>query len=197
MVLGKKFFTVGSIVSMVIMFVTLMLGFVEDGYYTSGYWYKSYHWYSFADRCSEWYWPFFAVVILYIAFAIVAIAFYKKRIKAINTINLISTILVYVFAIVVAMFALELGCDTFGTVLFSAAVGVAFPFHLAANIVALATQKFKKVEEPDCVTPVVPEMTSANNTVMDALKELKELYDLGILTKEEYDEKRQQYVSRI
>ena len=192
MVRGKNIFTVGSIVSMAIMLVTLMLGYVEDCYYE----YYRYG-FSFLVQCWEWYLVFLVAVILYIACGVAATALYKERIKAINIINLISTIVVYLFAMVVANVAIEYENLTFGLSLLFAAFGIAFPLHLAVDIVALATQKFKKVEQPDSVASVAPEAVSNNNDAIDALKELKDLCDKGILTEEEYIAKRQKYVSRL
>ena len=188
MVRGQKFFTTGSIVSMAIMFVTLMLGFVEENYGKHR---------SFAECYELWYWRFFISVILYISFGIVAIALYKKRIKAINIVNLILTFGIYTFATFAYIAATNDFCDIFSSFLLFAALGIAFPLHFAVNIVSLTTQRFKKVEQPDSVAPVAPEKISTNNDAIDALKELKDLYDKGVLTDEEYITKRQKYVSRL
>ena len=202
MIRSKKFFAVGSIVSMAIMFVTLMLGFVEDGYYYSYYYSYSY---SFAERAGAFYWPMFALATSYIAFGIVAVALYNKRIKAINIINLILTSVVYMFGMAVAFVAIDCGNVLFSIFMLAGAVSIAFPFHLVVDIFALIAQRYKIVQtqptytyqEPAYAAPAAPAASFANNDAIETLKQLKELYEAGVLTEEEYKAKRQQYVSKI
>ena len=71
MIRSKKFFTAGSIVAISLMFVTLMCGFIDDGYhYSSGYStysgssHNGYAYYtSWADYWGEYYWPLFALAM--------------------------------------------------------------------------------------------------------------------------------------
>ena len=159
MVRGKKIFTVGSIISMALMVISLMFGFAEDiyryraGSYSYYYGYSSgYSYYvSFADYYGEWYWPLFATVVVYVVFGILAMALYNKRVKAICVLSFIWTIIAYSLATIVAIIALGYGSDAFGSLLLSAAVGVAFPFHFAVGIVSLSA---KKVEKPVYEQPV-------------------------------------------
>lgn len=198
---------------MAIMFVSLMFGFIEDAHhYSSGsysYYYgysKGYSYYtSFADYNSEIYWPLFALTIAYIAFGIVAIALYNKRIKAINIVNLILTSVVYMFAMIAAFIAIDYGNAVFAIFMLACAVGIAFPFHLVVEIFALIAQKHKSTEKPLFDTPQEPIRVTqeaqteptANNDAIEMLKQLKVLYDAGALTEEEYNAKRAQYVSKI
>lgn len=217
MIRSKKFFTIGSIVSIVIMFASLMFGFIADGYHHSpGYYtynyYGSYryptyvsghtYWTSFADYYAELFWPLFATVIVYVIFSIVAVALYRKRVLAINIINIVLTNSVYIFAAIVSIVALDCNNITFGLILLIAAVGVAYPLHLFVEVLALIGQKYKRVQsEPDEGTqqPASIESPAAptNNDAIETLKKLKELYDAGILTEDEYSAKRQQYVNSI
>ena len=197
MVRGKKIFTLGSIVSIIIMVVTLVHGyFVKEVYHH--YAYLEEVWHSYADVYWDSYITFLIPAILYISFGIVAIALYEKRIKAINVLHLIATAIVlfltfgfYYFDVVSAR-----GAYVFADSLL-VALCVGLPFQLAVDIVALATLRFKKVEQPDSVVPVVTEKISTNNDAVDALTQLKELYDKGILTEEEYIAKRQPYVNKL
>lgn len=203
MIRSKKFFAVGSIVSMAIMFVTLLLGFVEDDYHL-GYFYS--YWNSFEENAEEIYWPFFILSIAYISFGIVAVVLYNKRIKAINIINLILTSVVYIFAATVGVLSIAFQNIVFGISLLGAAVCIAFPFHLIVDIFALVAQKYKNTQpkpnyvrqEPVYAAPVAPApTTSADNDAIEMLRQLKALYDSGVLTEEEYNAKRQQYVNKI
>ena len=208
MIRSKKFFTIGSIVSMALMFLTLMFGFIEDAYhYSSGsYWYSSGHyWTSFADYVGEVYWPLFAFAMIYIAFGIVAIALYNKRIKAINIVNLILTNVVYMYGMIAAFVAIDYENVTFAIFMLLAGVCVAYPFHLVVEIFALIAQRYKVIDNqlsnvpqhPICATQVASAESTVNQNAIEMLKQLKALYDADVLTEEEYKAKRQQYVSKI
>lgn len=239
MIRGKKYFTAASIVAMSLMFVSLAFGFVEDGYhyYSGSYsYYYGYRiggysdWRSYAEYCGEWYWPLVAATVVYITLGIIAVALYKRRLVGINIANLILTVAMYVWATFVGIDALYYGNDAFGAILLSTCVGVAFPLHLAADIVALTTQKDKKMsmqppypyqvpmyaapvypyQPPVYVAPAAPVTTApvvpapaapvvspVSNEADETLKQLKALRDAGVLTEEEYNEKRQQYVKEI
>lgn len=194
MVHGKKFFMVGSILAMSLMFVSLMFGFIEDGY---SYYYGWF--YSFEQYNYDLYWTFFTAVIAYIAFGIVAIALYNKGIKAINIVNLSWTACVYIFAFIVSIVAMIDENLTFSLILLLVTIPVGLPFHLIAEILALAFPK-KKVEqkqEAQHVASVVSQAPMVNSNAIAMLKQLKELYDAGILTEEEYNAKKQQYVEML
>ena len=200
MVRGKKFFTIGSIIAMALMLFSLMFGFTEDGYdyYYSRYSGYHYYYHSFAQYDPTFYWIFFSVIMTYIALGVVAIVLYNKGIKAINIVNLIWTASVYTFVSVVAIYAFEFGNATFGYMLLFVAVSTAFPLHLVAEILALVLPKKKvavQVAQPVVVS--APQTPVASDNAIAMLKKLKELYDAGILSEEEYNAKKQQYVDKI
>ena len=195
MVHGKKFFMVGSILAMSLMFVSLMFGFTVDGY-SYDYYYSYY--YSFSQYYPTIYWMFFFVVTSYIALGVVAIALYNKGIKAINVVNLAWTIFVYVFALVVSICAIDSENAVLALILLLVTIPVGFPFHLIAEILAMALPKKKatvQVAQPVVVS--APQTPVANSNAIAMLKQLKELYDAGILTEEEYNAKKQQYVEML
>ena len=142
---------------------------------------------------------------MYIAFVIVAIALYNKRIKAINIINLVFTVSVDIFAIVVSAIAIDKGYEVFATIMFSLAIGIALPFHLVVEILALIAQKYKTpkaapsyaYQVPVAPTPVATPKKVDSNSAIEMLRQLKNLFDDGLLTEEEYNEKRKEYASRI
>lgn len=228
MVRGKGIFTAGTIVSMVIMFISLMCGFAEDGYdsyYTYSHSYypyysydRQYHsrWYSFADEFGELFGLLFALVLVYIVFSIIAMSLYKKSVTAIKVIHLIITIVTYSFAAIVFAAAADEGHDVFAPVLLFGALCTAFPFQLVVNIVGLSAKK-----EPEApvqpvyayqppvyayqppvyaappVAPAPQAVPAPSNDTVEMLKQLKDLRDAGVLTEEEYNAKRQQYVNQI
>lgn len=195
MVHGKKFFMVGSILAMSLMFVSLMFGFIEDGYYYSSY---GSRYYSFVQFDEGLYWYFFTAVIAYIAFGVVAIALYNKGIKAINIVNLSWTACVYMFAFIVSIVAIIYENFTFALILLLVTIPVGLPFHLIAEILAMALPKKKAtVQVAQPVVVAAPQTPVANSNAIAMLKQLKELYDAGILTEEEYNAKKQQYVEML
>lgn len=208
MIRSKKFYATGSIVSISIMFLSLMLGFVEDGhhsYYSYWYSYSDTYYTSFADEGGTGYWLLFFLASVYIALSIVAIALYNKRIKAINIVNIVLTPIVYSYAMIEALVAIDYGNDVFGWCMLLLAVGVAFPFHLVVEIFALVAQKYKApanrpfyvTQQPVYAPQAMPVNPAANTDAIEMLKRLKALYDAGALTEEEYNEKRQQYINQI
>lgn len=200
MVRGKKFFTISSIIAMSIMFVTLMCGFVEDGYYSYSYYYTRY--YSFANYYDAWmFWTLFGLVFSYIGLGVVAMILYKKAIKAINLVNFIFTLVTYSFALLVSIFAIIDENLTFALMLLCVAIPVAFPLHLIAEILAMSFQK-KNRQDQQAMQPVAsfaaPQAApAASGNAIAMLKQLKELYDAGVLSEDEYNEKKQQYVEMI
>ena len=199
MIRSKGFFTVVSTLSMALMLMSLLSGFIVDGY--QGYYYPYY--YPLAE--GEFYWPLIGAAIMYVAFGIVAIALYNKRIKAINIINLVLTAYVYIFAVVFSAIALDDGHYVFAVIMFSFAIDIAFPLHLVAEIFALIAQKYKTgktaisytYQAPVSPTPVATPKKADSNSAIEMLRQLKNLFDDGLLTEEEYNEKRKEYVSRI
>ena len=263
MVRGKTFFTVGSIISMTLTFFTLFFGFVEDGYYY-GYYYYDFYSRSFSENYEELYIPLFLAVTVMIGLGVVAIILYNKRITAINIVNLIFSILVYLYAAFVAIIALIQGHEVFGVFLLLIVVGVCFPFHLVVNIIGLAAKKPKPQPQAQPAYGYAPQQGYAqsqqgygyapqqgynapqqsyapqhgygyapqqgynapqqgynpqqgygygyapqqgyaqpqqsapvNAEALDALKQLKELYDKGILTEAEYNAKRSEILMKI
>ena len=201
MIRGKVFFTVVSTLSMALMLMSLLSGFIVDGYHG----YYSPYYFSFAEWDPEFYWPLFCLAIIYIAFGIVAVTLYNKRIKAINIINLVLTVSVYIFAVVVSTIAFDKAHDVFAIIMFVIAFGIAFPLHLVAEIFALIAQKYKTpkaapsyaYQVPVAPTPVATPEKADSNSAIEMLRQLKNLFDDGLLTEEEYNEKRKEYVSRI
>ena len=194
----KAFFTVGSIVSMALMLMSVLFGFIEEKLY-------SYPSYSFAELLPEFYWPLFGVAIMYIALGIVAVTLYNKRIKAINIINLAFTASLYMFAVYISSLANYTGCKVFTTSMSSIAIGIAFPLHLVVEIFALISQEYKTdktaisytYQAPVSPAPVATPKKVDSNSAIEMLNQLKKLFDNGLLTEEEYNEKRKEYVSQI
>jgi len=222
MIRSKKFYTIGSIVSMAIMFTALLIGFFPDSYHSGSYYGYSYGYYiSFAEYGITAYSLLCASVIIYISFGIVAVALYNKRIAAINIINLILTSLTYMYAMIISFVAIECDNVIFAVFMLFGAVAIAFPFHLVVEIFALIAQKYKNApqqqqpayapqqqpyvpqqqqvyaQQPVYAASSAPKAVSVNNDAINALKQLKDLYDAGVITEEEYNAKRQQYVSKI
>ena len=183
MIRGKKAFVIGSIASMVILFSTLMFGL---GYYcnTSRFLYT--YW-------ADLYWALLSTGVGYFAVSALAIAFYDRRILAINIANIVVTCCVYIYAIVVSFMVMR------GQLIFSifliATAGIAFPIHVWVEGIAFINQKYKG-EESELVSAGAPLPIKETNAVA-MLKSLKELYDLGLLSEEEYGAKRQQYVDKL
>ena len=220
---SRKLFTAGSIVSMSLMFISLMFGFTEDAYhsYYYSYWYKGYSYYtSFADYVGDIYWPLFTLAMIYIVFNIVAIALYHKRVKAINIVNLILANVVYIYGFIAGCAALAYENTTFAIFMLGVAFCIAYPFQLVVDILALVGHRFKNApaaqapayqapayqapayqapayQAPVYAAPAAPTAAADNGDAIETLKQLKELYDAGVLTEAEYNAKRQQYISKI
>ena len=188
MIRGKKAFVIGSIASMVILFSTLMFGL---GYYCTGN-YLNYN-YNYRYYWADLYWALLSTGVGYFAVSALAIAFYDRRILAINIANIVVTCCVYIYAIVVSFMVMR------GQLIFSifliATAGIAFPIHVWVEGIAFINQKYKG-EESELVSAGAPLPIKETNAVA-MLKSLKELYDLGLLSEEEYGAKRQQYVDKL
>ena len=108
MVRGKKIFTIGSIISIALTSLSLMMGLIEDAYEYHYTWYDYYYYETSFDYCySDYYWILFGLVMTYVALNIVAIVLYNKRIKAINIINLVLTCIVHVLGFNAALMAID------------------------------------------------------------------------------------------
>ena len=201
MIRRKIFFTTSSILSMILMAVAMVIGVSFKDKYCVRYHYYSttYSYETFAENMTGLYVLLSSAVVVYITFGIIAIALYNKRIKAINIVNLILTTSVYVLSLIITVVAIGEKHDFFSFCLVILS-NISFIMHMPVEILALTALKSKvdeaKVSSDACLVSNPPKIYGTNDAI-DMLKQLKKLYDEGVLTEEEYRVKKKQYVDQL
>ena len=128
-------------------------------------------------------------------FIVDILATYNKRIKGIYIVNLILTFAVYILALIVFLIATYESHLSFRMLAPVVAAIVGCTSNLAVNILSLIACRSKNAfeyrdEENKNAIGVI-------NDSIETLKRIKELYDSGVLTEEEYTAKRQQHINKI